>query len=292
MMSMPGMQRFAAVQPPPNLDSQERMKSNNACRGRVFVSLAAATLILLSSKPGEGGTEAFHFDPSRVPVRTLFEYRKSNLDGSNAANILVYVRDETHVESFKQWHDPTRATLVVAQMDWSRFSVGAFEAFDLACGQAAQSRATLEVEADKFRVSFMPAPVPLTHTLWHSYDFDFTSLSLTIPMLRDSPRAFTFWRSDILFEPELKFAEIGEVRLEYQAEEVRQGRRSRRFSIGGPGLGHAVGTWWSDALTGLLVEFAIPIPDEPGYDSVRMVLLETSHLNIAEWESYKKSVIC
>src|SRR5262245_48720287 len=37
-----------------------------------------------------------------------------------------------------------------------------------------------------------------------------------------------------------------------------------RYRIGGPGLSEPSGTLWADAALGHVVEFELPIPDEPG----------------------------
>ncbi len=119
---------------------------------KILHTLFLATLLVPS--PALAQTTAFHFNAKRLPVGTVLQYTKSNLDGTNASNIDVYVRDKKEVESFKAWHEPaTRATLVRAQMDWKRFSVSGFQVFDLDCGQPPQSRASLEVRPQEFRAS-------------------------------------------------------------------------------------------------------------------------------------------
>jgi hypothetical protein len=252
-----------------------------------------AALLLLASAPMHAQESAFSFDAQRLPAGKLFEYRKSNIDGTHASNIFVYVRDQTQVESFKLWHEPaTRATLVVAQMNWQRWSVQGFQVFELNCRQDPQPRATLEAGTNEFRVSLMKDPVPLKHTPWHSYDFDFTSLSLVMPMLRDPRGTFSFWRSDFEFEPVMRFVEMGEVSVKFQARESRDGRRTLRYSIGGAGLKNTVGTLWADADAGTLVEFEIPIPDEPGFKDVRLQLLSTSRMSPEEWSRHKQAALC
>ena len=247
---------------------------------------------LLVPSPALAQTMAFRHNAKRLPVGTVLQYTKSNLDGTNASNIDVYVRDKKEVESFKAWHEPaTRATLVRAQMDWERFSVSGFQVFDLNCGQPPQARASLEVRPQEFRVSFLDQPIPLTHALWHSYDFDFTSLSLAMTMLRNPKSSFEIWRSDAVFEP-MGFAEMGAVTLAYQASEEHLGRATRRYSIGGPGLRDTTGTWWADAKTGTLVAYEIPIPDEPGYKDVRFELRNVVRMNAREWEAHKQTTLC
>jgi hypothetical protein len=57
------------------------------------------------------------------------------------------------------------------------------------------------------------------------------------------------------------------------------------------GLQDRTGTWWADAKSGLLVEFEIPLGDEPGYDSVRIRLDRVERMNDANWDAFKRRVI-
>jgi len=258
-----------------------------------ILSALAITTLALASPSAHAQVSAFELNLHRIPTSTLVVFHKSNLDGTNPADISVYIRDSTHLESFKPWHDPTtRATLVTAQMDWRRFSVRAFNAFELNCDQLPQPRATLESGEHDLRISLMKDPVPLTHLPWHSYDFDFASLGLAMPMLKNPLEPFTFTRMDFEFEPTMRFREMGEITVRYQARELHNGRATRRYSIGGPGLRDTVGTWWADTATGTLVEYEIPIGDEPGYDSVRLTLKSFTRMTAAEWETHKQRTLC
>lgn len=59
----------------------------------------------------------------------------------------------------------------------------------------------------------------------------------------------------------------------------------------GPAAGAAstAGTLWADAKEGHLVEFELPIPDEPGFVDGRLRLLEVAHMTLAEWEAFKRA---
>jgi hypothetical protein len=178
------------------------------------------------------------------------------------------------------------ATRVTAALDWSTFSVRRFEAWQLERGAEPALAATLDVSGDVLTMSLMDAPVKLAHFPWHSFDFDFTSLNLSIPHLRDPRGSFSFWRTDFVYADPPAFAEIGEVTLTFERIETRDGARVRRYAIGGPGLEGQAGTWWADAKTGLLIEFEIPVGDEPGYRDVRMKRLSTERMTRDAWASF------
>lgn len=245
----------------------------------------------LAAGPAWAQPDSLHFDPARVPVGQLREYSKSNLDGSHATRISVYMSGADRVESLKWDQGGDEATLVIGEMDWSRFSIRRFESWRLARGVAPEKRATLEVIGDRMTASFLPSPLALTRWPWHSYDFDFTSLGLTLPHLARPEDGFAFWRTDFVYVDPPRIAELGEVTLRFERIESRDGRRVRRYSIGGAGLEGRQGTWWSDARSGLLVAFELPIGDEPGYRDVRMVLEAERPLTAAEWTDLKQRAV-
>lgn len=236
-------------------------------------------------------TTQFKFEPGRVPVGMAMHYHKSNLDGSRATRISVYVADREQLEALK-WDEGTSATLVQARMDWLRFSVCEFRAWHLQRGAQPELRATLDASADgsEIKTSFGGSePLKIDRWPWHSYDFDFASLGLTLPHLRDPEADVIFWRADVVaVGHEQRFTSLGGVRLHFEAPDVRHGRQARRYSIGGAGLQHLYGKLWTDASSGLLIEYEIPVGDEPGYQDVRLRLESMEPMTPPEWALFKK----
>jgi hypothetical protein len=252
-----------------------------------------ATPLLVVSATVEAQTTQFAFKPERVAVGNALHYKKSALDGSKPAYISVYVLDRDRLESFK-WHDKSNAaTLVQAQMDWQRFSVREFKSWHLERGRAPELQGTLDANRDgtQLEVSFVQGgPVKIDRWPWHSYDFDFASLGVTLPHLRNPEADVIFWRTDVVFVGEdVGFAEIGGVRLHFEATEMRNERQLRRYSIGGAGLEHQYGKLWSDVRSGQMVEYQIPIGDEPGYKDVRLVLERIELMSATQWEAFKRA---
>jgi hypothetical protein len=237
----------------------------------------------------------FQFDPSKVPVGTVLHYAKSNTDGSRPTRISVYFNDREQIESFKWDRGQTSATLVQARMDWSRFSVREFRSLRLERGKPPVLKGTLQVSDDgkTIDVSFLDGKKILVNRWpWHSYDFDFTSLGATLPHMRDPEADVIFWRTDVVFVGEsTDFAELGGVRLHFEEDEMRNDRKLRRYTIGGAGFQHLYGKLWTDASTGLLFEYEIPVGDEPGYKDVRLHLEHTEPMTTDQWAHFKKSKI-
>jgi hypothetical protein len=209
--------------------------------------------------------------------------------------VSVYVVDRERLESLKWDQGASQATLVNARMDWKHFSVREFQSTHLERGKPPERRATLTAnpEGTQLKVSFLNGrTVKVQHWPWHSYDFDFASLGMVLPHLRDPRADVIFWRTDVVFLGEgTDFGEVGGIRLHFESIELRDRQQVRRYSIGGAGLEHRYGTLWTDASSGLMIEYQIPIGDEPGYKDVHLRLDGMQPMTREQWEAFKKAKI-
>jgi hypothetical protein len=255
-------------------------------RGALVLLAAAAAL------PARAQVEAFRHDPSRVPVGRVFQYLKSNRDGSRAGRVGLYVAKPERLESLK-WDDEVGwATLVIADLDWTRFSVRRFESWKLRQAKEPVLQAVMETSpSGDLSVSVLPGPpVRPASWPWHSYDFDFASLGIALAHLRKPEAPFRFERIDFVQKDEaVSFVDLGAVNVAYEARETREGKATRRYRIGGPGLEGTSGTLWADLDRGHIVEFELPIPDEPGFVDGRLRLLEVVPMAPEAWEAFKRS---
>jgi hypothetical protein len=163
-------------------------------------------------------------------------------------------------------------------------------------------KATLETDAaGAVSISVLPGPpLQLTGWPWHSYDFDWASLGAILSHRVDPEVDFSFSRTDFVQQDGQppRFAELGDVRLRYEGREARGPYATRRYRMEGPGLvapggrpeaaASEAGFLWTDVAEGHLVEFELPIPDEPGFVDGRLRLLETAWLTPEEWERFKR----
>jgi hypothetical protein len=263
---------------------------------RSHIRLAAfGAFLFAASAMVQAQTTQFAYDSAKISVGEVLHYEKSAIDGAKPTRVSVYIQNRDSIESLK-WDDKsTSATLVQARMDWQRFSVREFKSWQLEHGVPPRLEGTLEASRDgtQLDVSFVDGgQVKIARWPWHSYDFDFVSLGLTLPHLIDPEADFIFWRTDVVFAGEgMDFAEIGGVRMHFEAEELRDDRKVRRYAIGGAGLGHQYGKLWTDVRSGAMVEYQIPIGDEPGYRDVRVRLERTETMSPSQWESFKRAKI-
>src|SRR6185503_13139114 len=126
-------------------------------------------------------------------INTVYEYTKSNWDGTHSSGIFLYVVDSNKLESFKVWEGEEVATLVSATIDWKSFSVTEFQNHKLRKGKGPEfiaklsGQKKLNIEVKEMRDSLLIADFP-----WQSYDFDFAGLGFTWRALKDKKEPFWF----------------------------------------------------------------------------------------------------
>jgi hypothetical protein len=257
---------------------------------------AAIWIALLTlAAPLSAQVSAFTFDSGRVQVGRAYEYVKSNRDGTHPTQVTVYVAALDQLESLKWDSGGDEATLVSATLDWDHFSVRGFDSHRLRRNgpETVQGRLATDSTGHALRLSFLPdSAIPVRTWPWHSYDFDFASLGAALPHLSDRDGRFVFSRMDVVYNgDELGFADLGPIEVTFEQRERRDGRETRRYRIGGPGLANTTGLLWTDTRDGTLVEYEIPIPDEPGFIDGRLRLTQTLQLTANEWKGYKRARI-
>ncbi len=257
---------------------------------------ATAGIVLAAiAVPAAAQVSAFSFDSARVRVGRAYEYVKSNRDGTHPTQVTVYSAALDRLESLKWDSGGEAATLVAATLDWERFSIRGFDSRRLRRHQPEVLQGTLRTDssAAALRVSFLPdSAIPVRMWPWHSYDFDFASLGAALPHLADRDGRFVFARMDVVYNgDEIGFGDLGPVEVAFEQRERRDGRDTRRYRIGGPGLANTTGLLWTDAVDGTLLEYEIPIPDEPGFNDTRLRLIRTLELSGTEWEAYKRAKV-
>jgi hypothetical protein len=259
---------------------------------RILSQTFSFLLFALSTHPAEAQIERFDFKPAKVPTGTVFFYDKSNIDGTNASRIAVYVAAQDRLESFK-WHEGGgAATLVTADLDWQTFTVRRFESLRLLADGTRQTQAVLEKIPGKPQVSVAAGPYQATIEIenwpWQSYDFDFAGLSIILPHLKKPKKPFTVGISDVVRGQDgPSFADKGPVTLRYLGRDQVGGTRCRQYAIDGEGLENRGGRLWVDARHGHLVRYEIDLPDEPGFESGRLDLVERRGMSAEAWETFK-----
>jgi hypothetical protein len=255
------------------------------------VAGAVLMVICLTSRLA-AQVSAFRFQADRVRTGVVYHYNKSNLDGTHATNVSVFVPDSDRLESFKWTEGGREATLVKAWLDWSTFTVRRFESArvqpsgetpvaTLAMVPGAKA-VVIELRGTQRRTDIKNWP-------WQSYDFDFAGLSAILPHLVNPERSFRIGIADAGADSAgPAMFDKGIVTLEFVRRETRDGRTVRRYTIDGPGLEHKGGGLWTDLDGGFLVGFEIALPDEEGMKNGKLALRAVEKMDDAAWAQFRR----
>ena len=77
-------------------------------------------MFLQRNTPGSH-TNFFKYQPEKIEVGTLYQYSKSNLDGSNPALISIYIASKNHIEVLKTDQNNEILEYLTSQMNWTLF---------------------------------------------------------------------------------------------------------------------------------------------------------------------------
>lgn len=221
---------------------------------------------------------------------TMYEYRKSNWDGSHASAIFLYVADSNQLQSFKWSNGDKTATLVTAVIDWNNFSVNRFTNHRLRQAQPPQLVATLRMDGEKtihIEVGEMRDSLLLTALPWHSYDFDFAGLGFTWRALKDKKDSFHFHIADAaLVNNDMRFVNKGKAEVHFAGHEMLNGKICLKYSIDGPGQENRGGTIWVDAAGFMIEQYKIALPDEPDFENGMLQLVKKEKMKPEQWQAF------
>lgn len=236
----------------------------------------------------------FRFDPKKVAVGTVYHYLKTNVDGSRPENVSQYIADEKRLEAFKFHEKGERAGLVIAEMDWGVFSAKKLDSWQVWVNEK-KLFATLEYlsaervvevsingkKAGRTAIKFLP---------FHIYNFDFGSLNLAFPHLKNAKESFTVGIADPTFKDSGEiFAYRGEATVSYVGDERRNGRKCRKYRVDGAGLENRGGFIWVNKKGGYIEDMEIDLPDNPEWKSFKFKLVKVEKMSRDEWEKFIKA---
>lgn len=221
----------------------------------------------------------------------LYEYKKSNWDGTNSSSVFLYVADSNRLESFKWSEGDEAATLVTAIIDWDTYSVGEFRNHKLRKGLAPEFIASLKGERYlKIAVGDMRDSLFIADLPWQSYDFDFAGLSLIWRSLKNKKDQFWFHIADVaMVNDNPKFVNKGKVTVKFVGQELVNNKRCLKYFADGPGLENKGGHIWVNQENFMIEQYKIALPDEPGFKNGRMRLVKIHKMSPQEWENFKRT---
>jgi hypothetical protein len=242
---------------------------------------AGALAMLLAGGCAHGGS---------AEAGPIWSYVRSNRDGSEVETIHVHRPRPGYVEVTKMRERCTNAAFVTAtiaggeavRLTGGRLRPGAtHEDFAELLFRDGRIDARLRALSGELRQSVAVADRP-----WHLYDFDFASLTASPPAEVKARRDFRFGVALIwLGEDPADFLRyLGRADARFVREEMREGRRSLRYELGGPAFEGALGgPLWLDARHGFVVDAELGRPNHSEYRDFKLRLTGTSR-GTATWK--------
>lgn len=233
----------------------------------------------------------FEFRPEKIREKTLYHYVKSNQDGTRSSSLYLYVESREQITAFKPDKGSPDSAYITAIMDWGMFCPKRLEARRVDRMGKRRELGQVEFNWDQKKKTVAvegfgkPLVIPDSGLPVHSWDFDFASLNFSLRHLKKPEDGLTIGIADLDYRASAPgFVYRGQVVLDYLKREERHGIPCRKYSIDGPGLENRGGFAWVSLADEHVVEFEIGFPDEPGYNDVRIRLVEVKTMTSAEWE--------
>lgn len=252
------------------------------------ITIAAGCTTAADSVPSDA--RRFAFRAERVPVGRVLHYTKSNIDGTRAIHVAVYVADTSRLEMVELEPDSRAGVLVSMQLDWATFSASRIESWQLAPGQPRDLRVRAALTDDgRFVAEVGDArdTVVVGQYPVHLYNLGLVSLAALFPHLRDPEGAFRLGliRPTYGEAPGLvRFAGTATVR--FAGEVPCHAALCRRYEIAGPGIGGTRGTIWVQLETGVVENIEIPLPTHPDWRDFKLELHGGESLTPAAWATW------
>ena len=219
---------------------------------------------------------------------TAIHYVKSNLDGSKPSLVTMYVVSADEIEVSKSEKGLSDSADIRAHIDWARLTADHLDAGVLTADGERQKRAELRIRGSELAVTLGEASDTLTVNTFplHVYNFDLMSLNVVLPRLEAPDFRVAFVEPTFGQKPgvmELRgFAEFA-----YDGNDTIRGVETRRYRVGGPGLAGQQGTLWVNANDGYIERFESRLPNNPGWNSLRLERRGVTLMTPEQWRDYK-----
>jgi hypothetical protein len=224
--------------------------------------------------------------------RPVHHYARSNSDGSEREDVIIFKRSATDIDVLKAKSRCTNAAYVTAKLDAASGQTRSLVGGRLLRDGTQQAFAWLDHKGGRL-IARLGAPDadPIFDIAagprWVLYDFDFSDLIA-------QPPAEIAARKDWAFELPLLLTGDGEptmsnrgmMQLRFVRIERHNGKNAARYEAGGPALSGKRGNLWFDAKNHALIEAQLPIANHSEYTDFRLRLIKTERGHKA-WDRRK-----
>ena len=242
-------------------------------------------------------TRQFKYQPEKTQPGTVYQYIKSNIDGSSPARVYIRMPDEQIIDVWKFESHNYDAAHVQAHMDWEIFSADQLDSWVVTSDGASRQQARMSVSPNEASVTVelqgMTGKTQIGHFPFHIYNFDFISLNMSLRHWANPEGELNIGVVQPNFNPEIDslLNYEGVTTLKYIGSEKRNGSLCRKYSLEGQWLNGQAGQLWVSQSEGHIEDMEIPIPDNPDWDDFKFNLVSIQSMDDAQWERFISSEI-
>jgi hypothetical protein len=223
-------------------------------------------------------------------VGRAFHYVKSNIDGSQAIRVTMYVVDTDRIEVVKLEPENRAGVRVVAHLDWATFSADTLISTHLAPDAPPRPQAAAWITRDArfvVEIAGQRDTVAVPRFPAHVYNVDFLSLAQVFAHLRDPEGAFTIGVFNPTFGDGPRLLTFdGAATVRFAGEVPCHAALCRRYEVSGPGLRGARGAISVHRELGHVQSIEIPVPDNPGWRDFKLELQRVEPMDRAAWDRW------
>ncbi len=279
-----------------------------------LILLASAVLephrAMAQSTPPAAVTDSlgdYAYSPSKGPRDRVVHYLKSNLDGSKRLVLSAHFAEPLKLEVLKVEHDGQSLALVSAVLNPATLTESSMQSFNALESGTPRLQMMLKSDAGSRRlvahVAKAEMPVAVPHLPAHIYNFDLMGFNATLPHLKDPRSDFEVGIVDPDFEflakrfkpdggvQEGGFVYKGKATFRFVGEEKKNDVACLKYEVGGPAFGGIKGTLWINAQDRLIERFEHAVPDNPEWQSLRLVRLSSRAMDAAGWRDFKDATV-
>ncbi len=249
--------------------------------------------MLLASAGRADDAIRFLYQPDRSPVGSVFRYVKSNLDGSHAAPVTLYIAAHDRFETLSVTEGGSRARHVIVWMEWTTCAIRRIEWWDVTRHGApvlvrvvsgGSDDRSFDVVSDTTEAA---RRVDVVWRPWHLYDLDLATLNITLPHWTTPAESLSI----AIVRPSVaadsaRYRYRGLAKLTYRRDEIRDRERCRLYDVDGEGLDHRGGSLWTRVKDGYIQEIDCGLPDAPEWTSFKLTLRRAGHMSEGTWKRF------
>lgn len=249
----------------------------------------------------------YAYAASQGPRDKVVHYLKSNLDGSKRLVLSAHFAEPLKLEVLKVEHDGQSLALVSAELDPATLTESRMQSFNALERGTPRLQMMLKSDPGSRRlvahVAKAEMPVAVPHLPAHIYNFDLMGFNATLPHLKNPRRDFEVGIVDPDFEflarhfkpdggvQEGGFVYKGRATFRFIGEEKKDDVACLKYEVAGAAFGGVKGTLWVNAQDRLIERFEHALPDNPEWNSFRLVRLSSRAMDASGWREFKDATV-